>query len=166
MLTNSQIIEYKKSLKSFLYNKYGYNEMIPDIIQETFYNYFSGNNYDPSRQPISLLFNIAEHKLIDIIRHKERTVKFNDNIQETFKNNILPPDKIYENSEIRNRITQEIKNINPLLSDVFIRNQVHEETFENICKDKNIKLGTALFRSYKCKKILREKLQDMKEYVN
>jgi RNA polymerase sigma factor (sigma-70 family) len=162
MLSNSEILEYKKMLWGFLHSKYGYNDLIPDIIQETFYNFFANiNNYDPSKPLSSYLFSIAEHKLLDILRRKEREQRHNI----ISENNILPPDKEYENKEIMNIIDQEIENLPKNYKEALI-DRKNDLSFNEICKMRKIKLTTALHRFHFGKVKIRENLQDMKEYLN
>ena len=167
--------DYSKRLFYFIRGRVNSDEDAEDILQDVWYQFSNVLEREPIEQTSAWLFRVARNRIIDKYRkHQPVSLEeemFGDDDEENFsvKEILLATDSTPETEHLRNLFWQQLFNaLNELPEEqrqVFIWNELEDESFADISKRTGEKINTLISRKRYAVLHLRKRLEQLRKEI-
>ena len=166
--------DYGKRLFYFIRGRVNSDEDAEDILQDVWYQFTNVLDREPIEQTSAWLFRVARNRIIDKYR-KHQTLSLEEEIfgddEENlgFKEILLADDSTPETEHLRNLFWEQLFNaLNELPEEqrqVFIWNELEDESFAAISKRTGEKINTLISRKRYAVLHLRKRLEQLRKEI-
>lgn len=147
---------YSKSLKSFLYFKFGDLESAEDVMQEAFIKLWSNCSTVVFDKAKSFLYTVANNLFINIKKH-ENVVRRHQN-QLKNKSSIESPEYLLEEKEFLEKINKTIEALPEKQRIVFLMSRIEKKKYKEIADELGLSVKAIEKRMHLALVVLREKI--------
>lgn len=170
---NDWLSEHGDYLYRFALARLRDSHQAEDVVQETFLAAIKSNSFAGQSSPRTWLTGILKHKIIDIMRKKNRETVVSDLIEESENYNTddffdatghwidkpekwdMPEDAL-EQKQFLSVLQSCVEKLPPKLANLFMLRDVHETDNDEICKELNITPTNAWVMLYRARMGLRK----------
>jgi RNA polymerase sigma-70 factor (family 1) len=126
-----------KSLRNFLYYKYGNRDQAEDLMQEAFIKLWQNCIDVPIEKAKSYLYTIANNSALNIIAHEKVVLKYEQQFSGLDKTN-ENPEFILEGKQFENKLLNAIQNLNETQRVAFLMHRIDGKKYSEIAEELNI----------------------------
>jgi RNA polymerase sigma factor (sigma-70 family) len=166
-------LKEKDRLLGFIRNRVSNLEEAEDILQDVFYQFIAGyETIDSLDRVTSWLFSVARNKIIDRYRKNAARPKQSDleiysgsedgaplTLQEILPDLGNTPEDVFLREVIWDAIMEALDELPPEQREIFILNEIEEQSFREIAEKTKVSINTLLSRKRYAILSLRKKLQ-------
>jgi RNA polymerase sigma-70 factor (ECF subfamily) len=135
-------------------------EIAEDLLQDTFFAAMrNAGQFDSNRNFLSWIFGIAHKRTIDYFRHVKVENEHIDDTDGSVGREFQSPDAKLSNAEIRLKIQEAVKTLDPMQREVFLLREMGDVPFKEIAEIMNCPINTALGRMRLALKNIRNELK-------
>ena len=170
---NDWLIEHGDYLYRFALSRLRDSHLAEDVVQETFLAAIKSESFAGQSSPRTWLTGILKHKIIDLMRKKNRETVVSDLIDESENYSADDffdaaghwidkpqkwdmPEDMMEQKQFLGVLQSCIDKLPPKLANLFMLRDVHETDNDEICKDLNITPTNAWVMLYRARMGLRK----------
>ena len=122
---------HSKSLRNFLFYKYGNKEQAEDLVQEAFVKLWQNCASVPIEKAKSYLYTIANNSSLNEIKHQKVVLQYENNFTGLDKTN-ENPEYILEEKEFKNKLLKAIENLNETQRVAFLMHRIDGKKYSEI----------------------------------
>jgi RNA polymerase sigma-70 factor (family 1) len=122
---------HAKSLRNFLFYKYGNKEQAEDLVQEAFVKLWQNCTSVPIEKAKSYLYTIANNSSLNEIKHQKVVLQYENNFTGLDKTN-ENPEYILEEKEFKNKLLKAIENLNETQRVAFLMHRIDGKKYSEI----------------------------------
>lgn len=122
---------HAKSLRNFLFYKYGNKEQAEDLVQEAFVKLWQNCTSVPIEKAKSYLYTIANNSSLNEIKHQKVVLQYENNFMGLDKTN-ENPEYILEEKEFKNKLLKAIENLNETQRVAFLMHRIDGKKYSEI----------------------------------
>jgi RNA polymerase sigma-70 factor (family 1) len=126
-----------KSLRNFLFYKYGNKDQAEDLVQEAFIKLWQNCASVPIEKAKSYLYTIANNSSLNEIKHQKVVLQYENNFTGLDKTN-ENPEYILEEKEFKNKLLKAIENLNETQRIAFLMHRIDGKKYSEIAEELNI----------------------------
>jgi len=150
-----------KSLRNYLYYKYGNLDHAEDVTQEAFIKLWQNCSEVPIEKAKSYLYTIANNSSLNIIAHQKVVLAFEKNNTLSDKT-IQSPEFLLEEEQFKNRLIKAIENLNEPQRVAFLMNRIDGKKYSEIANELNISVKAVEKRIHQALTELRKQFENFK----
>lgn len=128
---------HAKSLRNFLYYKYGNKDQAEDLTQEAFIKLWQNCAAVPIEKAKSYIYTIANNNSLNEIAHKKVVLEYEKNFAGIDKTN-ENPEFILEEKQFKNKLLTAIENLNETQRIAFLMHRIDGKKYSEIAEELNI----------------------------
>ena len=129
--------KHVKSLRNYLYYKFGDLDQAEDCTQEAFIKLWQNCDQVPVEKAKSFLYTVANNLSLNQVAHKKVVLEFGKkNTQRTETNE--SPDYILEEEEFKTKLLSAIANLNETQRTAFLMHRIDGKKYHEIAEELNI----------------------------
>lgn len=128
---------HAKSLRNFLFYKYGNKEQAEDLAQEAFVKLWQNCANVPIEKAKSYLYTIANNSSLNEIKHQKVVLQYENNFTGLDKTN-ENPEYILEEKQFKNKLLKAIENLNETQRTAFLMHRIDGKKYSEIANELNI----------------------------
>jgi RNA polymerase sigma-70 factor (family 1) len=129
--------KHAKSLRNFLFYKYGNKDQAEDLVQEAFIKLWQNCAAVPIEKAKSYLYTIANNSSLNEIKHQKVVLEYENNFSGSDKTN-ENPEYILEEKEFKNKLLKAIENLNESQRMAFLMHRIDGKKYSEIAEELNI----------------------------
>ena len=122
---------HAKSLRNFLFYKYGNKEQAEDLVQEAFVKLWQNCTSVPIEKAKSYLYTIVNNSSLNEIKHQKVVLQYENNFTGLDKTN-ENPEYILEEKEFKNKLLKAIENLNETQRVAFLMHRIDGKKYSEI----------------------------------
>ncbi len=122
-----------KSLRNYLYFKYGNEEKANDIAQDSFIKLWENCQKVPLEKAKSFLYTVANNSSLNEIAHQKVVLKFENNNSINDRTN-LNPEFILEEEEFKQKLEKAIDRLTEAQRTAFLLNRIEGKKYHEIAE--------------------------------
>ena len=128
---------HAKSLRNFLYYKYGNREQAEDLVQEAFVKLWQNCASVPIEKAKSYLYTIANNSSLNEIKHQKVVLQYENNFTGLHKTN-ENPEYILEEKQFKTKLLKAIEDLNETQRVAFLMHRIDGKKYSEIADELNI----------------------------
>lgn len=128
---------HSKSLRNFLFYKYGNKEQAEDLVQEAFIKLWQNCAAVPIEKAKSYLYTIANNSSLNEIKHQKVVLQFENNFTGLDKTN-ENPEYILEEKQFKTKLLKAIEDLNETQRIAFLMHRIDGKKYSEIADELNI----------------------------
>lgn len=150
-----------KSLRNFLFYKYGNRDQAEDLMQEAFIKLWQNCIDVPIEKAKSYLYTIANNSALNIIAHEKVVLKYEQQFSGLDKTN-ENPEFILEEKEFKAKLLNAIQNLNETQRVAFLMHRIDGKKYSEIAENLNISIKAVEKRIHLALIELRKEIKNIK----
>jgi RNA polymerase sigma-70 factor (ECF subfamily) len=128
---------HAKSVRNFLFYKYGNKDQAEDLTQEAFIKLWQNCAAVPLEKAKSYIYTIANNSSLNEIAHQKVVLKYEKNFSGTDKTN-ESPEFILEEKQFESKLLKAIENLNETQRVAFLMHRIDGKKYSEIAQELNI----------------------------
>ncbi|MCI4444045.1 MAG: RNA polymerase sigma factor [Lentimicrobium sp.] len=128
---------HAKSLRNFLFYKYGNRDQAEDLTQEAFIKLWQNCASVPIEKAKSYLYTIANNSSLNEIKHQKVVLEYENNFAGADKTN-ENPEFILEEKQFKSKLLKAIENLNETQRVAFLMHRIDGKKYSEIAEELNI----------------------------
>ena len=149
--------KHAKSLRNFLFYKYGNKDQAEDLTQEAFIKLWQNCAAVPIEKAKSYLYTIANNSSLNEIKHQKVVLQYENNFTGADKTN-ENPEFILEEKQFKKRLLQAIEDLNETQRVAFLMHRIDGKKYSEIAEELNISVKAVEKRIHLALVELRKKI--------
>lgn len=129
--------KHAKSLRNFLFYKYGNKDQAEDLVQEAFIKLWQNCASVPIEKAKSYLYTIANNSSLNEIKHQKVVLQYENNFTGLDKTN-ENPESIFEEKQFKEKLLNAIENLNETQRVAFLMHRIDGKKYSEIAEELNI----------------------------
>jgi len=129
--------KHAKSLRNFLFYKYGNKDQAEDLVQEAFIKLWQNCSSVPIEKAKSYLYTIANNSSLNEIKHQKVVLHYENNFTGLDKTN-ENPEYILEEKQFKEKLLNAIENLNETQRVAFLMHRIDGKKYSEIAEELNI----------------------------
>lgn len=129
--------KHAKSLRNFLFYKYGNKDQADDLVQEAFIKLWQNCSSVPIEKAKSYLYTIANNSSLNEIKHQKVVLQYENNFTGLDKTN-ENPEYILEEKQFKEKLLNAIENLNETQRVAFLMHRIDGKKYSEIAEELNI----------------------------
>ena len=150
-----------KSLRNFLFYKYGNKDQAEDLTQEAFIKLWQNCSNVPIEKAKSYLYTIANNSALNGIAHEKVVLKYEKEFSGLDKTN-ENPEFILEEKQFKNKLLKAIENLNETQRVAFLMHRIDGKKYSEIAEELNIGIKAVEKRIHLALLELRKEIKNLK----
>lgn len=150
-----------KSLRNFLFYKYGNKDQAEDLAQEAFIKLWQNCSDVPIEKAKSYLYTIANNSALNGIAHEKVVLKYEKEFSGLDKTN-ENPEFILEEKQFGNKLLKAIENLNETQRVAFLMHRIDGKKYSEIAEELNIGIKAVEKRIHLALLELRKEIKNLK----
>lgn len=150
-----------KSLRNFLFYKYGNKDQAEDLAQEAFIKLWQNCSNVPIEKAKSYLYTIANNSALNGIAHEKVVLKYEKEFSGLDKTN-ENPEFILEEKQFKNKLLKAIENLNETQRVAFLMHRIDGKKYSEIAEELNIGIKAVEKRIHLALLELRKEIKNLK----
>lgn len=150
-----------KSLRNFLFYKYGNRDQAEDLMQEAFIKLWQNCIDVPIEKAKSYLYTIANNSALNIIAHEKVVLKYEQQFSGLDKTN-ENPEFILEEKQFKAKLLNAIQNLNETQRVAFLMHRIDGKKYSEIAENLNISIKAVEKRIHLALLELRKEIKNIK----
>ena len=130
-------IKNVKSLRNFLFYKYGNKDQAEDLAQEAFIKLWQNCAAVPIEKAKSYLYTIANNSSLNEIKHQKVVLQYENNFTGLNKTN-ENPEFILEEKQFKDKLLKAIEDLNETQKIAFLMHRIDGKKYSEIAEELNI----------------------------
>jgi len=126
-----------KSLRNFLFYKFGNMQQAEDLAQEAFVKLWQNCSAVPLEKPKSYIYTIANNSSLNQIAHQKVVLRYEKNFTGLDKTN-ENPEYILEEKQFQTKLLKAIEKLNEKQRTAFLMHRIDGKKYSEIALDLNI----------------------------
>lgn len=152
---------HAKSLRNFLFYKYGNKDQAEDLVQEAFIKLWQNCSAVPLEKAKSYIYTIANNGSLNGIAHQKVVLQYEKNFTGLDKTN-ENPEFILEEKQFENKLLKAIENLNETQRVAFLMHRIDGKKYSEIAEELNISVKAVEKRIHLALVELRKKIDTIK----
>ena len=152
---------HAKSLRNFLYYKFGNKDQADDLTQEAFIKLWQNCAAVPIEKAKSYIYTIANNHSLNEIAHKKVVLEYENNFTGLDKTN-ENPEFILEEKQFKSKLLKAIENLNETQRVAFLMHRIDGKKYSEIAEELNISVKAVEKRIHLALVELRKKIDTIK----
>lgn len=148
---------HAKSLRNFLYYKYGNKDQAEDLAQEAFIKLWQNCASVPIEKAKSYIYTIANNSSLNEIAHKKVVLEYEKNFSGLDKTN-ENPEFLLEEKQFKTKLLTAIENLNETQRIAFLMHRIDGKKYSEIAEELNISIKAVEKRIHLALVELRKKI--------
>ena len=148
---------HAKSLRNFLYYKYGNKDQAEDLAQEAFIKLWQNCAAVPIEKAKSYIYTIANNTSLNEIAHKKVVLQYEKNFSGLDKTN-ENPEFLLEEKQFKTKLLTAIENLNETQRIAFLMHRIDGKKYSEIAEELNISIKAVEKRIHLALVELRKKI--------
>ena len=148
---------HAKSLRNFLYYKYGNKDQAEDLAQEAFIKLWQNCASVPIEKAKSYIYTIANNTSLNEIAHKKVVLQYEKNFSGLDKTN-ENPEFLLEEKQFKTKLLTAIENLNETQRVAFLMHRIDGKKYSEIAEELNISIKAVEKRIHLALVELRKKI--------
>ncbi|HQF47329.1 MAG TPA: sigma-70 family RNA polymerase sigma factor [Flavobacterium alvei] len=128
---------HAKSLRNFLFYKFGNKDQAEDLTQEAFIKLWQNCTSVPVEKAKSYIYTIANNSSLNEIKHKKVVLEYENNFTGADKTN-ENPEFILEEKQFKNKLLKAIEDLNETQRVAFLMHRIDQKKYSEIAEELNI----------------------------
>lgn len=149
--------KYAKSLRNFLFYKYGNKDQAEDLVQEAFIKLWQNCASVPIEKAKSYLYTIANNSSLNEIKHQKVVIQYENNFTGLDKTN-ENPEYILEEKQFKDKLLKAIEDLNETQRIAFLMHRIDGKKYSEIADELNISVKAVEKRIHLALVELRKKI--------
>lgn len=150
-----------KSLRNFLFYKYGNKDQADDLVQEAFIKLWQNCSAVPLEKAKSYIYTIANNSSLNVIAHQKVVLQYEKNFSGFDKTN-ENPEFILEEKQFKNKLLKAIENLNETQRVAFLMHRIDGKKYSEIADELNISVKAVEKRIHLALLELRKEIDNLK----
>jgi len=150
-----------KSLRNFLFYKYGNKDEADDLVQEAFIKLWQNCSAVPLEKAKSYIYTIANNSSLNVIAHQKVVLQYEKNFSGFDKTN-ENPEFILEEKQFENKLLKAIENLNETQRVAFLMHRIDGKKYSEIADELNISVKAVEKRIHLALLELRKEIDNLK----
>lgn len=149
-----------KTLRNFLFYKFGNKEQAEDLTQEVFIKLWQNCASVPIEKAKSYIYTIANNSSLNEIAHKKVVLEYENNfsgLDKTYEN----PEFILEEKQFKNKLLTAIEDLNETQRVAFLMHRIDGKKYSEIAEELNISVKAVEKRIHIALVELRKKIDNL-----
>lgn len=130
-----------KSLRNFLFYKFGNNDQAEDMAQEAFIKLWQNCKTVPLEKAKSYIYTIANNSSLNVIAHQKVVLRFEKNFTGTDKTN-ENPEYLLEEKQFQSKLLRAIEELNEKQRVTFLMHRIDGKKYSEIALELDISVKT------------------------
>jgi RNA polymerase sigma-70 factor (family 1) len=152
---------HAKSVRNFLFYKYGNKDQAEDLTQEAFIKLWQNCAAVPLEKAKSYIYTIANNSSLNEIAHQKVILKYEKNFSGTDKTN-ENPEYILEEKQFESKLLKAIENLNEKQRVAFLMHRIDGKKYSEIAEELNIGIKAVEKRIHLALLELRKEIKNIK----
>lgn len=152
---------HAKSLRNFLFYKYGNKDQAEDLVQEAFIKLWQNCNAVPLEKAKSYIYTIANNGSLNEIAHQKVVLQYEKNFSGFDKTN-KNPEFILEEKQFEDKVLKAIENLNETQRVAFLMHRIDGKKYSEIAEELNISVKAVEKRIHLALVELRKEIDTIK----
>ncbi|MFV5695486.1 RNA polymerase sigma factor [Flavobacterium sp. LB3P122] len=152
---------HAKSLRNFLFYKYGNKDQADDIAQEAFIKLWQNCASVPIEKAKSYIYIIANNNFLNEIAHQKVVLEYENNFFSLNKTNETP-EFILEEKQFKIKLLKSIENLNETQRVAFLMHRIDGKKYSEIAEELNISIKAVEKRIHLALVELRKEIDSIK----
>lgn len=153
--------KHAKSVRNFLFYKYGNKDQAEDLTQEAFIKLWQNCAAVPIEKAKSYIYTIANNSSLNEIAHQKVVLKYQKDFSGTDKTN-QSPEFILEEKQFENKLLKAIENLNETQRVAFLMHRIDGKKYSEIALELNIGIKAVEKRIHLALLELRKEIKNIK----
>jgi RNA polymerase sigma-70 factor (family 1) len=137
MIFSSFFKNHAKSLRNFLFYKFGNQDQAEDLTQEAFIKLWQNCASVPIEKAKSYIYTIANNSSLNEIKHKKVVLEYENNFTGSDKTN-ENPEFLLEEKQFKNKLLKAIEDLNETQRVAFLMHRIDGKKYSEIAEELNI----------------------------
>ena len=150
-----------KSLRNFIYYKFGNKDQAEDLVQEAFIKLWQNCASVPLEKAKSYVYTIANNSSLNEIAHKKVVLQYEKNFTGSDRTN-ESPEYILEGKQFEKKLLKAIENLNETQRVAFLMHRIDGKKYHEIAEELNIGVKAVEKRIHLALKELRKEIDNFK----
>lgn len=150
-----------KSLRNFLFYKYGNKDQADDLTQEAFIKLWQNCSAVPLEKAKSYIYTIANNSSLNIIAHQKVVLQYEKNFSGFDKTN-ENPEFLLEEKQFENKLLKAIENLNETQRIAFLMHRIDGKKYSQIAEELNISIKAVEKRIHLALVELKKEIDNLK----
>lgn len=150
-----------KSLRNFIYYKFGNHDKADDMTQEAFIKLWNNCASVPIEKAKSYLYTIAINSSLNEIAHQKVVLRYEKNFNGSDRTN-ENPEFILEEEQFKNKLLKAIGNLNENQRTTFLMHRINGKKYHEIAQELNISVKAVEKRIHNALVELRKEINHFK----
>ncbi|MFV5700193.1 RNA polymerase sigma factor [Flavobacterium sp. ZT3R17] len=152
---------HAKSLRNFLFYKYGNKDQADDLTQEAFIKLWQNCAAVPIEKAKSYIYTIANNNSLNEIAHQKVVLEYEKNFTGLDKTN-ENPEFLLEEKEFKSKLLKSIENLNETQRVAFLMHRIDDKKYSEIADELNISVKAVEKRIHLALVELRKEIDSIK----
>ncbi|TRX13540.1 RNA polymerase sigma factor [Flavobacterium gawalongense] len=152
---------HSKSLRNFIFYKYGNKDQADDLTQEAFIKLWQNCAAVPIEKAKSYIYIIANNNSLNEIAHQKVVLEYEKNFTGLDKTN-ENPEFILEEKQFKSKLLKSIENLNETQRVAFLMHRIDGKKYSEIAEELNISVKAVEKRIHLALVELRKKIDTIK----
>jgi RNA polymerase sigma-70 factor (ECF subfamily) len=148
---------HSKSLRNFIFYKYGNKDQAEDLTQEAFIKLWQNCASVPLEKAKSYIYTIANNSSLNEIKHKKVVLEYENNFTGLDKTN-ENPEFILEEKQFKNKLLKAIEDLNETQRVAFLMHRIDGKKYNEIAEELGISVKAVEKRIHLALVELRKKI--------
>ncbi len=149
--------KHAKSLRNFLFYKYGNKDQAEDLVQEAFIKLWQNCGSVPIEKAKSYLYTISNNSSLNEIKHQKVVLQYEKNFTGLDKTN-ENPEYILEEKQFKDKLLKAIEDLNETQRIAFLMHRIDGKKYSDIADELNISVKAVEKRIHLALVELRKKI--------
>lgn len=128
---------HAKSLRNFLFYKYGNKDQAEDLTQEAFIKLWQNCASVPIEKAKSYIYTIANNSSLNEIKHQKVVLEYENTFSGSDKTN-ENPEYLLEEKQFKQKLLKAIENLNETQRVAFLMHRIDNKKYSEIAEELNI----------------------------
>jgi RNA polymerase sigma-70 factor (family 1) len=128
---------HAKSLRNFLFYKYGNKDQAEDLAQEAFIKLWQNCASVPIEKAKSYIYTIANNSSLNEIKHQKVVLEYENNFTGTDRTT-ENPEFLLEEKQFKDKLLKAIENLNETQRVAFLMHRIDGKKYSEIAEELNI----------------------------
>jgi RNA polymerase sigma-70 factor (family 1) len=152
---------HAKSVRNFLFYKYGNKDQAEDLTQEAFIKLWQNCAAVPLDKAKSYIYTIANNSSLNEIAHQKVILKYEKNFSGTDQTN-ESPEFLLEEKQFESKLLKAIENLNETQRVAFLMHRIDGKKYSEIAEELNIGIKAVEKRIHLALLELRKEIKNIK----
>ncbi|WP_291097478.1 MULTISPECIES: RNA polymerase sigma factor [unclassified Flavobacterium] len=152
---------HAKSLRNFLFYRYGNKDQAEDLTQEAFIKLWQNCASVPIEKAKSYIYTIANNGSLNEIKHQKVVLEYENNFSGPDKSNETP-EFLLEEKQFKNKLLKAIEDLNETQRIAFLMHRIDGKKYSEIAEELNISVKAVEKRIHLALVELRKTIETIK----